>query len=94
MAVNFRADGWVKNTQGAAVPGAQVYVCLQPVNQKVPPSPLALIYSDSAGLVPITQPILTDGFGHYNFYALSGVYTILVIFGGVIQQAYADQLVG
>ena len=87
-------DGWVKSTLGAAIPGAQVYVCAQPANVQVPPTPLALIYADSAGLFPIAQPIITDGFGHYNFYALSGTYTVLVALAGVVQQVYTDQLVG
>jgi len=90
----FRNDGWVKSQQGVAVPGAQIYVCSQPANSTVPPTPLAAIYSDNAGLSPITQPIITDGFGHYDFYALSGLYTVIVALGGTIQQTYTDQLVG
>jgi hypothetical protein len=90
----FRTDGWVKTVQGPAVPGAQIYVCLQPANQTVPPTPLANIYSDPNGLVPITQPINTDGFGHYDFYAQAGVYTVIVVNGGIIQQVYPDQSVG
>ena len=91
----FRTDGWVKTIQGPAVPGAQVYVCLQPANVAgTPPSPLANIFSDPSGLVPITQPILPDGFGHYDFYAAAGVYTLVVAFGCVIQQVYLDQSVG
>lgn len=90
----FRTDGWVKSVTGAAVPGAQVFVCLQPANQTVPPTPLASVFSDVNGLVPITQPIITDGFGHYDFYAPAAVYTIIVALGGVIQQVYVDQSVG
>lgn len=97
MAVDtfFRYDTWVKTTLGPAVPGAQVYVCTQPANvASAPPSPLALIYSDPLGLVPITQPIITDGFGHANFYALPGLYTVVIAFGGLIQQVYPDQSLG
>lgn len=96
MAINyFRTDGWVKSTQGPAVPGAQVYVCTQPANATaLPPTPLANIFSDVNGLVPITQPIITDGFGHYDFYAAAAVYTVVVGLGGVIQQVYPDQSVG
>ena len=91
----FRTDGWVKTVQGYAVPGAQVWVCLQPANvASLPPSPLANIFSDVNGLVPITQPIITDGFGHYDFYALAGVYTLIISIGGVISQVYPDQSVG
>lgn len=96
MLINyFRYDTWVKTAQGPAVPGAQVYVCTQPANTAVaPPSPLALIYADPHGLVPITQPIITDGFGHADFYALAGLYTVVVALGGTIQQVYPDQSLG
>lgn len=102
----YRMDGWVKTTQGPAVPGAQIYVCNQPANVFPPttparttpvpwtgPTPLAQIWSDD-GFTPIVQPILTDGFGHYDFYALPGLYTIVVVFNGTVQQYYVDQSVG
>jgi hypothetical protein len=104
MPAFFRSDGWVKSAIGPAVPGAQVFVCTQPANTTKPvpprnsppitnwtPTPLATIYSDAAGLEPITQPIVTDGFGHYDFYALPGVYTIVVMLNGNVQQVYGDQ---
>lgn len=97
MAANvfFRYDTWVKSATGPAVPGAQIYVCTQPSNSSVvPPTPLAATFSDSGGLVPITQPLLTDGFGHADFYALPGLYTVIVALGGVIQQVYIDQSLG
>lgn len=90
----FRTDGWVKTTLGPAVPGTQVFVCTQPANSTFPPSPLAAIFSDPGGLAPITQPILTDGFGHYDFYTLPGVYTLVVAFNGLVQQVYPDQSIG
>lgn len=91
----IRNDGWVKSATGPAVPGAQIYICTQPANVgSAPPTPLATIYSDPNGLVPITQPILTDGFGHYDFYIAPGTYTLVVALGGVIQQVYADQTYG
>ncbi len=102
----YRSDGWVKTTQGPAVPGAQIYVCLQPANVTPPitpprttpvpwvgPNPQALIYSDD-GLTPITQPIITDGFGHYDFYVLPGLYTVVVMYNNVVQQVYVDQSIG
>ncbi len=90
----YRSDGWVKNVNGPAVPGAQIYVCSQPANVSfLPPTPLALIYAD-AGLTPITQPIITDGFGHYDFYALPGLYAVIVAYGGNVQQVYPDQSIG
>jgi len=91
-------DGWVKTAQGPAIAGAQIYVCTQPANiPTIPPaapSPLALIYSDPNGLVPIAQPIITDGFGHYDFYALPGLYTVVVSYNGVVQNYYTDQSLG
>ena|SRR6202795_1949552 len=91
----FRRDEFVKQVTGQAVPGAQVWVCNQPANvSSAPPSPLANISSDVNGLVPITQPIITDGFGHAFFYTAVGLYTIVVAIGGVIQQVYPDQLIG
>jgi hypothetical protein len=90
----FRSDGWVKTAQGPAVPGALVYVCNQPANTLLPPTPLATIYSDVNGVNPIIQPLATDGFGHYDFYALAGVYTIIIVSSGSVQQVYPDQTVG
>ena len=101
MPTFFRNDGWVKATNGPAVPGAQIFVCSQPAN--VPtglsavspnPTPLATIYSDPDGLVPITQPIITDGFGHYDFYVLPGTYDVSVYLSGKLQQEYPDQSIG
>lgn len=101
MPTNYRSDGFVKSTLGPAVPGAQVFVCTQPAN--VPtglsavtptPTPLATVYADPAGLVPITQPILTDGFGHYDFYAAPGTYDVSIYLNGKLQQEYPDQSIG
>lgn len=91
----FRMDGWIKSSVGPSVPGAQIYVCQQPANvDTVPPTPLQDIFSDPNGLVPITQPILTDGFGHYDFYVAPGTYTLLVASSGITQQVYTDQTIG
>lgn len=92
--VYYREDGWVKSTLGPAISGAQIYVCTQPANQTLPPTPLANIFSDPNGLVPITQPVYSDGFGHYDFYAAPGLYTIMVAFNGSIQRVYPDQSIG
>src|ERR1700689_940438 len=107
MATYFRNDGWVKSSLGPAIPGAQIYVCTQPANVTPPtavrngpvtgafvPSPLAFIFSDPNGLVPIAQPLISDGFGHYDFYTLPGVYTVVIANGAIIQQVYTDQSIG
>src|ERR1700676_957902 len=106
MALNFyRSDGWVKLGRGQAVPGAQVYVLKQPANVTPPitpprtlpvpfiPNPQVQVYSD-AGFTPLAQPIITDGFGHYDFYVLPGLYTVAIFFGGKLQQFYIDQSIG
>lgn len=95
MATFFRTDGWVKSVLGQAIAGALVYVCTQPANTAfVPPSPLASIFSDPSGLIPIVGAMTTDGFGHYFYYARSGFYTEVVANQGKVQQVYPDQTVG
>jgi hypothetical protein len=106
MALNFyRSDLWVKLVSGQAVSGAQVYVLKQPANVIPPitpprtipvpfvPNPQVQVYSD-AGFTPVSQPVLTDGFGHADFYVLPGVYTVAIFFGGKLQQFYIDQSIG
>ena len=90
----FRMDGWLKTAQGPAIAGGQIWVCTQPANISNEPTPLALIYSDPNGLVPIAQPIITDGLGHYDFYALPGLYTVVVSVNGMVQTYYPDQDLG
>ena len=94
MATYYRSDGWVKSVLGQAIAGASIYICTQPADTAyVPPAPLAQIYADPAGLTPITQPILTDGFGHYDYYAATGTaYTEVVVNGARIQAVYQDQI--
>ena len=96
MATYFRMDGWIKSAIGPAIAGAQVYVCApQPANvSSAPPSPLAFVFSDPLGNVPVTQPLIADGFGHYDFYALQGLYTIVVALGGLVSAFYPDQSLG
>ena len=95
MATIYRADGWVKSALGQAIAGAKVFVCTQPANTVFsPPDPLAIVYSDPNGLLPIVQPIITDGFGHYDFYTLLGLYTVVIVNGGTVQQVYPDQSIG
>jgi len=95
MSTLFRFDGWTRTALGPAVARATVYVCTQPaVTTVVPPSPLAQVYADPLGLQPITQPILTDGLGHYDFYVAAGTYTIVVASGTPSRQVYPDQTIG
>jgi hypothetical protein len=65
-----RDDRFVTDALGRALAGAQVYWCQpQPASTvNNPPSPLASIFTDSTGDTPLTQPVLTDGFGHADAY--------------------------
>ena len=92
----YRIDGWVKAVQGMAIAGAQVYICSpQPADTTyIPPEPLANAWSDPQGVSPITFPIFSDGFGHYDAYLLPGVYTLVIVNNGFVQAVYADQSVG
>lgn len=93
----FRFDGSINSAGlGQAVQGVQVYVLTQPANTSVfPPTPLATIYSDSAGLVPLANPVLTDGNGNYFFYAASGLYTFYYHdpLGRIPDEIFPDQTV-
>lgn len=78
---NARRDDWLTDAQGRALAGAEVYYCYpQPADtDTVPPSPLATIYSDLGG-TPLSQPVITDGFGHAVAYADSSrLYTIVYV---------------
>ena len=72
-----RRDEWVTDAQGNAISGCLVYYCTQPANTgSLPPSPLATVYSDTAGS-PAANPQITDGFGHAVAYLdESALYTI------------------
>lgn len=75
-----RWDGTVQDAQGRSLSGAQIFFCTQPATTNViPPSPLATIYSDFA-LDPVTQPLITDGYGHADAYMDDSVlYTIVYV---------------
>lgn len=74
-----RDDRWLSDGLGRALAGAQVYWCTQPASTADnPPSPLATIYTDLSGDTPITQPVITDGFGHaYAYMDDTVLYTVV-----------------
>lgn len=73
-----RRDEYVQDAQGRALSGALVYYCTQPATTTIPPTPLASVFADIAGTIAITQPIVTDGFGHAVAYANNGIlYTVI-----------------
>jgi hypothetical protein len=80
MAIS-RDDRYVTDALGRALAGAQVYWCQpQPASTATnPPSPLATIYTSTSGGTPLTQPVLTDGFGHADAYMDNSVlYTVVI----------------
>ena len=91
------AEWWVSSNTGPSIPGAQVFVVRQPYPnipstlQQGQPSPLAQLYSDPLGEDPITQPLITDGFGYTSAYVEAGTYSVLVYFNGGLLGAYEDQ---
>jgi hypothetical protein len=92
-------EQWVKSSQGPSVPGAQVFVLAQPANTptilgKGKPSPQVQLYADPNGLVPISQPCITDSFGYSTAYCTAQAVTVAVYLGGMLQVAYPDQSVG
>lgn len=94
-----RDDRFITNAQGTALAGAQIFYCTEPAStpSTPPPSPLANIYSDSAGAFPITQPVITDGFGHSFAYMDPAVLYCVVIYHPLFGQnpvVLPDQAVG
>jgi hypothetical protein len=100
MATYFRRDDWVTDAMGNAISGAGVYVTSQPSTPGsltkqgyVPPSPLVQLYADPAGVTPVTQPVLTDGYGHAFYYAASNIYTVTYYSPQIRQTTLADQVI-
>lgn len=95
MSTFYRRDDWVTDAMGNAQSGASVYVCSQPATTgTIPPSPLVQLYSDPAGANPITQPVVTDGFGHAAYYVAAGTYTVLYYSPQIQEVVLPDQLIG
>ena len=78
----FRYQGTIQNAVGTALDGVEIYICTQPntINPaapSIPPSPLASLFTDSTGLTPLENPVISDGLGNFFFYAASGQYTFV-----------------
>lgn len=94
MPAYFRRDDWVTDALGNAISGASVYVCSQPANTgTIPPSPEVQLYADPLGTTPISQPVLTDGYGHAFYYVLPGTYTIVYYSPQIQEVVLADQTI-
>src|SRR5271170_1869561 len=95
MSTFWRSDWTVQDALGRAVPNASVYWVQQPATTNVvPPSPLVTLYNDSTGTNQIANPQTTNGFGQAAAYMLQGVYTVVEVWNGKIQQVYPDQAIG
>jgi hypothetical protein len=69
--------GAVRTSTGNAISGANVAVCNYPASLGTAPcSSLASLYMDAALTEPITNPIISDSDGNYNFFAVPGTYVI------------------
>jgi hypothetical protein len=89
-----RFDGTIENAVGYAIAGAQVFVCTQPASTgSIPPSPLASLFSDNLGTIPLANPVTSDGDGNFFFYVAPGVYTFVYFdpFNRIPTQIFADQ---
>ena len=89
----IRQDFTLLTAQGEAVSGGQIWVCSQPANTALPPTPLASIFSDNAGADPITQPLTTNGQGQTDCYLAPGVYTFVYFSPYTGELVYVDQTV-
>ena len=93
-----RDDRTILDAQGRALAGAEVYWCLQPASTATdPPSPLASIYSNIGGITPLTQPVLSDGFGHADAYMDDSVLYTVVVWHPLFGQepiVWTDQAIG
>lgn len=92
----YRKDIVIQNTMGQALAGAQLYVCAQPANiTTMPPSPLAMVWSDPEGYYPQdSQPLIADGTGHFSYYAQADFYTEVFFYQGQLFRILPDQMVG
>jgi hypothetical protein len=90
----FRSDQWITDALGNALAGVDVYYCSQPASTgSIPPSPLVPLYLDSAGVTPINNPVITDGFGHSVAYLGIGTYTIVIASPNIVTRVLLDQVI-
>jgi hypothetical protein len=92
-----RLDFSLQNAQGQAISGAQINVYTQSTCG-APAGALATLYSTALGPaatapanIPLTQPLITDGFGHAFAYTAQGCVTITYNSPYTGLLTYADQ---
>ncbi|HEV2419185.1 MAG TPA: glycosyl hydrolase family 28-related protein [Terriglobia bacterium] len=78
-----RHDGISLNGSGGILTGASIYVCSDPASG-TPCTPLASLYSDVALTQSLANPLTSDAFGKFYFYALPGNYTIQIYNGSTL----------
>jgi len=71
-----RLDFSLQNAQGQAISGAQINVYTQ-ASCGATAGALATLYPTATGGTPLTQPLLTDGFGHQFAYMTAGCVTVV-----------------
>jgi hypothetical protein len=85
----------VQGETGAAVAGANVWVCagiVLPTFTGTPPcTPSATIYSDPTLATPIVQPLISDGLGNFTYFAPAGTYTEVI--NGDVVAGYSTVIV-
>lgn len=74
-----RYQSQIQSAVGDALDGTRIYVCDQPASTgDLPPTPLATLYTDTSAGVTSDNPVFTDGNGNYDFYAVPGLYTLVI----------------
>ena len=72
----------VQGDTGQAIAGANIGVCtgmVHPAYTSTPAcAPAAAIYSDPMLMNPVTQPLVSDGLGNYNYFGVAGTYTEVI----------------
>ncbi len=78
-------NGTARNVLGQVLAGVSVYVLFgdTTIVDVANLTPQAVIYSDLAGQNQLTQPLVTDGLGHFSFCAGSGYYVIVITGTGI-----------
>lgn len=78
MPTYYRRDEEVVDSMGAPVMGVQIALANQPANTtNFPPTPVVQLFADPLGATPLTAAPQTDAYGHTEYYALPGIYTVV-----------------
>lgn len=78
MALAIYQD-WVTDSFGNVIANASIEV------RKESDNSLASLYSDRSGAVAISNPVYTDVYGYFSFYASGGAYKLTIRYGDVLK---------